>query len=132
MLPTLYQLSHYVHVLGAFGLAAAMARPSYGVSWSLRLGIVVAVVALMQALQVAHECGVVRTIGLQRFRGSLGGKRETFVLQGSEMIKQGRIEATWFVVPDSGTDGFVGLRGEGGFDGQFGTGSKGYIDYWFE
>jgi len=86
----------------------------------------------VRALQVASQDGTTSMISLQRFRGALGGKRGTFVLQGSETIKRGRIEATWFVVPGSGTDGFAGLRGEGGFDGQFGKGSKGYLDYWFE
>jgi hypothetical protein len=86
----------------------------------------------VRALQVAGEGGTTTMISLQRFRGSVGGKRGTFVLQGKQTIERGRIEATWFVVPGSGTDELAGLRGEGGFNGQFGKGSKGYLDYWFE
>jgi Protein of unknown function (DUF3224) len=69
---------------------------------------------------------------MQRFRGRLGGRRGTFVLQGSEVVKNGTIKATWFVVPGSGTGDLSGLRGEGGFEGVFGKGSDGTLDYWFE
>jgi hypothetical protein len=54
------------------------------------------------------------------------------VLQGSELVTNGKIEATWFVVPGSGTGDLKGLRGEGGFEGEFGKGSRGRLDYWFE
>jgi hypothetical protein len=55
-----------------------------------------------------------------------------FVLQGSEIVENGKIKATWFVVPGSGTGDLSGLRGEGGFEGEFGKGSEGTLDYWFE
>jgi len=38
------------------------------------------------------------------------------VLQGSEIVESGKIKATWFVVPGSGTGDLSGLRGEGGFE----------------
>jgi len=69
---------------------------------------------------------------MQRFRGKLGGRQGTFVLQGSEIVENGKIKATWFVVPGSGTGDLSGLRGEGGFEGDFGKGSDGWLDYWFE
>jgi hypothetical protein len=56
----------------------------------------------------------------------------TFVLQGSEIVANGNINATWFVVPGSETGDLAGLRGEGGFEGEFGKGSDGTLDYWFE
>jgi len=62
----------------------------------------------------------------------LGRRQGTFVLQGSEIVENGRIKATWFVVPASGTGALSGLRGHGGFEGQFGKGSDGTSDYWFE
>ena len=43
-----------------------------------------------------------------------------------------KIHATWFVVPRSGTGELAGLRGEGGLEGDFGKGSDGTLDYWFE
>lgn len=54
------------------------------------------------------------------------------MLQGAEIVADGKIRATWFVVPGSGTDALAGLRGEGGFEGEFGKGSSGTLDYWFE
>jgi hypothetical protein len=54
------------------------------------------------------------------------------VLQGSEIVANGKITATWFVVPGSGTGDLSGLRGEGGFEGYFGKGSQGTLHYWFE
>jgi len=69
---------------------------------------------------------------MQRVSGKLGGRRGTFVLQGSEIVENGKIKARWSVVPGSGTGGLSGLRGEGGFEGEFGKGSDGTLDYWFE
>ena len=84
------------------------------------------------ALQLLRDDKSASLVSLQRVRGRLAGRKGTFVLQGSEVIANGKIKATWFVVPGSGTDDLVGLRGEGGFEGEFGKGSKGTLDYWFE
>jgi hypothetical protein len=54
------------------------------------------------------------------------------VLQGSEIVENDKIRATWFVVPGSGTRDLSGLRGEGRFEGQFGKGSDGTLEHWFE
>jgi hypothetical protein len=58
--------------------------------------------------------------------------KRSFVLQGSETVENGKIKATWFVVPRSGTGELSRLRGEGGFEGEFGKGSNGNLEYWFE
>jgi len=84
------------------------------------------------ALQVRRDDRSASMVSMQRFRGKLGGRQGTFVLQGSEIIANGKISATWFVVPGSGTGELSGLRGEGGFEGDFGKGSNGTLDYWFE
>ena len=86
----------------------------------------------VRALQVLRDDKSASLVSVQRFRGKLGGRQGTFVLQGSEIVENGKIKATWFVVPGSGTDGLFGLRGEGGFEGDFGKGSEGWLDYWFE
>jgi hypothetical protein len=86
----------------------------------------------VRALQVLHDDRSASTVSVQRFRGKLGGRQGTFVLQGSEIVERGKIKATWFVVPGSGTGELSGLRGEGGFEGEFGKGSDGTLDYWFE
>jgi Protein of unknown function (DUF3224) len=86
----------------------------------------------VRALQVLRDDRSASMVSVQRFRGRLGGRQGTFVLQGAEIVANGRIKATWFVVPGSGTGELAGLRGEGGFEGQFGQGSDGTLDYWFE
>jgi hypothetical protein len=86
----------------------------------------------VRALQVLRDDHSATLVSVQRFRGKLGGRQGTFVLQGQEVVAQGKIKATWSVVPGSGTGELSGLRGEGGFDGEFGKGSHGRLDYWFE
>jgi hypothetical protein len=86
----------------------------------------------VRALQVLRDDRSARLVSMQRFTGKLGGRQGTFVLQGSEIVEKGKIKATWCVVPGSGTGDLSGLRGEGGFEGEFGKGSTGTLDYWFE
>jgi len=86
----------------------------------------------VRALQVQRDHQCASMVSVQRFRGKLCGRQGTFVLQGSEIVENGKIKATWFVVPESGTGDLSGLRGEGGFEGQFGKGSEGTLEYWFE
>lgn len=86
----------------------------------------------VRALQIKHSETSATLLSLQRFTGKLGGREGTFVLQGSETVENGKISAKWHVVPGSGTGDLVGLRGEGGFEGAFGKGSTGTLDYWFE
>ena len=86
----------------------------------------------VRALQIQRANKSARLVSMQRFRGKLAGRQGTFVLQGSELVENGKIKATWLVVPGSGTDGLSGLRGEGGFEGSFGKGSVATLDYWFE
>src|SRR4029453_9761340 len=59
--------------------------------------------SLVRALQVLRDDKSASMVSVQRFRGKLGGRQGTFVLQGSEIVKNGKIKATWFVVPGSGT-----------------------------
>lgn len=86
----------------------------------------------VRALQTRFDDASANMVSVQRFCGELGGRQGTFVLQGSEVVENGKIKATWFVVPRSGTGELIGLRGEGGFEGDFGKGSIGTLDYWFE
>jgi hypothetical protein len=86
----------------------------------------------VRALQVQRDDKSASMVSMQRFSGKLGGRQGTFVLQGFETVESGKIKATWSVVPGSGTGDLSGLRGEGGFEGDFGKGSDGWLDYWFE
>jgi hypothetical protein len=83
----------------------------------------------VRALQVLRDDKSACLVSMQRFRGKLGGRQGTFVLQGSEIVENGKINARWFVVTGSGTGDLSGLRGEGGFEGDFGKGSDGTLDY---
>jgi uncharacterized protein DUF3224 len=86
----------------------------------------------VRALQVKSDDHSASLVSMQRFTGKLGGRQGSFVLQGQETVMNGKIKATWFVVPGSGTGDLRGLRGEGGFEGDFGKASIGTLDYWFE
>lgn len=86
----------------------------------------------VRALQVRGDNDSANLVSMQRFSGKLGGRQGTFVLQGSETVEKGKIKAAWLVVPGSGTGDLSGLRGEGGFEGQFGKRSEGTLDYWFQ
>jgi hypothetical protein len=86
----------------------------------------------VRALQVRHDDGSATQVSLQRVFAQLDGRKGSFVLQGSGTVERGKVSATWFVVPGSGTEELVGICGEGGFAGEFGKGSTGTLDYWFE
>jgi len=86
----------------------------------------------VRALQLQRGEKSASLVSMQRVSGKLGRRQGTFVLQGSEIVENSKIRATWFVVPGSGTGDLSRLRGEGGFEGQFGKGSEGWLDYWFE
>jgi uncharacterized protein DUF3224 len=86
----------------------------------------------VRALGVRRDDRSASLVSVQRFRGKLDGREGTFVFQGQEIIENGKVKAKWFVVPGSGTGELSGLRGEGGFEGDFGKGSDATLDYWFE
>ena len=88
--------------------------------------------SIVRALQIRQQDGSLHMISLQRVTGSLDERQGSFVLQGTEVIEIKTIKASWFVVPGSGTGELSGLRGTGGFEGRFGEGSRGTLDYWFE
>jgi Protein of unknown function (DUF3224) len=88
--------------------------------------------SVVRALEVHGIDQSASLVSMQRFRGKLGARQGTFVLQGSEIVEGGKIKATWFVVPGSGTGDLSRLRVEGGFQGEFGKASIGTLDYWFE
>lgn len=89
-------------------------------------------VSTVRALETRRDDRTASLVSVQRFRGLLGGRLGTFVLQGAETVEDGRVKGTWSVVPGSGTDELSGLHGEGGFEGEFGKGSDATLEYWFE
>src|SRR5262249_27624192 len=53
----------------------------------------------VRALRILRTDQSASLVSVQRFRGKLGERQGTFVLQGSEIVENGRIKATWFVFP---------------------------------
>ena len=86
----------------------------------------------VRALQVINGDQSVTQLSLQTFHGNLHGRRGSFLLQGTGTVQGGWIRAKWTVVPASGTGELSGLRGEGGFEGEFGKGSVAILEYWFD
>lgn len=50
-------------------------------------------------------------VAMERVDGTLGGRRGTFVLQHTGRMDRGERSLSVVVVPDSGTDELMGLRG---------------------
>lgn len=51
-------------------------------------------------------------VAMEHVRGSLDGKTGTFVLQHSGVMMRGASQLKVVVVPDSGNEGLLGLKGE--------------------
>jgi hypothetical protein len=85
----------------------------------------------VRVIQAARD-GSISFVGLQRVRGSVGGRRGSFLLQPSGTVIGKETKADWFVVPGSGTGDLKGLRGEGGFKAQLGEHGSFWLDYYFE
>lgn len=51
-------------------------------------------------------------VAIERIEGELMGKRGSFIIQHSGLMSQGKQSLTIRVIPDSGTDGLLGLEGE--------------------
>lgn len=60
-------------------------------------------------------------IGLERIVGRIDGRSGSFVFSDVGTFDGTTVRATWTIVPDSGTDDLVGLRGEGRFDAPLGS-----------
>lgn len=52
-------------------------------------------------------------VGLERLRGRVGGKTGGFVIQHGGTFAEGNLKSDWSVVPGSGTDDLLSLRGKG-------------------
>ncbi len=64
----------------------------------------------MLAVRTAVD-GSAGYVAMEKVSGTLAGKQGTFVLQHSATMTRGSPDLSITVVPDSGTDGFVGLAG---------------------
>ena len=84
---------------------------------------------LAHVVQAAPAGGAASFAGIERVRGSIGGKRGSFLLQVHGTVVAKQMKAEWFVVPDSGSGGLKGLRGEGGFNAELGHHGSIWLDY---
>jgi uncharacterized protein DUF3224 len=86
----------------------------------------------VRVIQAASKDGSMSFVGLQRVRGSIGGRAGSFLLQPRGTVLGKQTQAEWFVVPGSGTGDLKGLRGTGGFEAQLGEQGSFWLDYYFE
>jgi hypothetical protein len=87
---------------------------------------------VVEFLQAARADGSASFVGIERVSGSVGGRTGTFLLQDAGTVDGNVVSGNWSVIPDSGTEGLSGLRGQGGFRANLGEGAEVYLDYWFE
>jgi len=71
--------------------------------------------ATSESLMFYNTDGSAVFAGLERLVAELGGRAGTFVLQASGTYRDGTATCDCTVVPDSGSGGLRGLRGEGRF-----------------
>lgn len=83
-------------------------------------------------LQTVRKDGSASFVGVERVTGTLAGRGGSFVLQDRGTLEGKTVKGDWFVVPGSGTDELVGLRGEGGFTAELGQHASITLDYHFE
>ncbi|MDF5753762.1 DUF3224 domain-containing protein [Spongiactinospora sp. TRM90649] len=70
--------------------------------------------------------------GIERFDGTLGGLRGTFVLQHTATASGGGSELAWAIVTGSGTGALAGITGTGGIDADSDGGHTYTLEYRFE
>ncbi len=83
-------------------------------------------------IQAARADGSASFVGIERVRGSIHGRKGTFLLQDSGTLAGKEVKGSWFVVPGSGTGELAGLQGEGGFQAQLGQHASIWLDYSLE
>jgi hypothetical protein len=89
-------------------------------------------VGTARVIQEARKDGSASFVTIERVRGAIAGRKGTFLLQVSGTVRGKDMKAGWFVVPGSGTDELIGLRGDGGFTAEIGQNGNICLDYDFE
>jgi hypothetical protein len=84
-----------------------------------------------RVIQSTHKDGSATFVGIERVRGSVGGRAGTFLLQISGSVVGKDMKAEWVVIPETGTGTLAGLRGSGGFTAQLGQHGAIWLDYFF-
>lgn len=68
-------------------------------------------------------------VGLQRVVGRLAGRGGSFLLQVDGVYEGGVARGRWTIVPGSGIDGLLNIRGDGGFEAPPGDTATVTLDY---
>ncbi|HWL86352.1 MAG TPA: DUF3224 domain-containing protein [Polyangiaceae bacterium] len=84
---------------------------------------------VVHVVQEARADRFASFVGIERVRGSIGGKNGTFLLQVRGSVVGKEMGAEWFVIPGSGTGELRGLRGDGGFKAELGQHGTIWLDY---
>ena len=87
---------------------------------------------LARFIQAMRADGSASFVGIERVRGSLAGRKGSFLLQDVGTLVGKTVKGTWFVVPGSGTGELQGLEGDGGFTAELGEHAAIWLDYSFE
>jgi hypothetical protein len=83
-------------------------------------------------IQATRPDGSASFVAIERVRGSVDGKKGSFLLQVRGAVVGKEMEAEWFVVQASGTGELRGLRGDGGFKAELGQHGSIWLDYDFD
>jgi hypothetical protein len=73
--------------------------------------------------------GTATYVGLQRIKGSVGGRRGSFVIDGSGEFDGAASRGRWSVVRGSGADGLKDISGTGTFEAPGGPEATYDLDY---
>lgn len=84
---------------------------------------------VVHVVQTASPDGLASFAGIERVRGSIGGKKGSFLLQVRGTVVGQEMDAEWSVLPGSGTGELRSLRGDGGFKAQLGQHGTIWLDY---
>jgi hypothetical protein len=87
---------------------------------------------VVRFLQAQRQGASASFVGIERVSGRIGDREGTFLLQDAGTLEGKTVTGEWFVIPNSGTGGLKGLRGEGGFTAELGQDAEITLDYWFE
>jgi Protein of unknown function (DUF3224) len=87
---------------------------------------------VVRFLQAIRDDGSASFVGIERVTGKVDGREGSFLLQDAGTLEDTTVKGDWFVIPGSGTDELVGLRGEGGFTAELGQHAAITLEYWFE
>jgi len=86
----------------------------------------------VQWLMSYRKDGTAHFVGLQRIRGTIGGRRGTVVLETIGDFDGKVASGTWSVVPGGGSADLQQLRGTGSFEAPMGPKASFELDYELE